>query len=172
MSDFQAKVKEFTKSASAGKSDLVTSKCLKKMNVDCKLQSVTGMDQNTLDIKFSGAMSKIGAKGGMTAAQFCDTFVPQYLAPEVAKAKKKSAEDVQKAIMDKICGGSAAAHGTTKTVKAGGVDRLTDTSKYTGAHKERFDCEGKGKGIAGREDVAKNTGYVGNYQGEGTYDKK
>jgi len=56
--------------------------------------------------------------------------------------------------------------------KAGGVDRLTDTSKYTGAHKERFDESGKGKGAAGRTDTQQNTGYVGQYKGAGTYDKK
>ena len=32
----------------------------------------------------------------------------------------------------------------------GVVDRLTDPSKYTGAHKERFDETGKGKGIEGK----------------------
>lgn len=32
-------------------------------------------------------------------------------------------------------------------------DRLTDPKLYTGAHKNRFDAEGKGKGIAGRYDV-------------------
>ena len=49
---------------------------------------------------------------------------------------------------------------------------MTDTSHYTGSHKERFDAEGHGKGKTGRADEAKNTGYVGNYQGEGTYEKK
>ncbi|KAK6187873.1 hypothetical protein SNE40_005804 [Patella caerulea] len=52
------------------------------------------------------------------------------------------------------------------------VDRLTDASKYTGAHKERFGADGKGKGAAGRKDEVQNTGYVGNYKGEGTFDKK
>ena len=28
--------------------------------------------------------------------------------------------------------------------------RMTDTSKYTGTHKERFDADGKGKGADGR----------------------
>eukprot|EP01066_Platyproteum_vivax_P021433 Platyproteum_vivax@DN952_c0_g1_i1.p1 len=37
-------------------------------------------------------------------------------------------------------------------------DRLTDTSKYTGAHKERFDDSGKGKGHAGREEIVDYTG--------------
>ena len=49
---------------------------------------------------------------------------------------------------------------------------MTDTSHYTGSHKERFDAEGHGKGKEGRVYEVKNTGYVGNYKGEGTYDKK
>lgn len=53
------------------------------------------------------------------------------------------------------------------------TDRLTDTSKYTGAHKERFDESGKGKGIAGRESVHENAeaGYVQGYKEKDTYDK-
>lgn len=58
-----------------------------------------------------------------------------------------------------------------QATSVGGVDRLTDTSKYTGSHKERFDESGRGKGKAGREDMSENSGYVGNYKGAGTYDK-
>ena len=60
-----------------------------------------------------------------------------------------------------------------KTVAAGGVDRLTDTSKYTGSHRERFDESGKGKGLEGRKDFDKHAeaGYVGGYKGADTYDK-
>lgn len=58
-----------------------------------------------------------------------------------------------------------------QATSVGGVDRLTDTSKYTGSHKERFDESGKGKGKSGREDVGDDSGYVGNYKGAGTYDK-
>ncbi|OQV16053.1 putative Tubulin polymerization-promoting protein-like protein [Hypsibius exemplaris] len=61
--------------------------------------------------------------------------------------------------------------GTTAAMAVGGVDRLTDTSKYTGAHKERFNTDGTGKGIDGREEIAKNDGYVGAYKGADTYDK-
>lgn len=49
--------------------------------------------------------------------------------------------------------------------------RLTDTSKYTGAHKERFDEGGKGKGKGGRVEEVSNSGYVGGYKNEGTYKK-
>lgn len=59
-----------------------------------------------------------------------------------------------------------------KQSATGGVDKMTDASHYTGAHKERFDASGKGKGIEGRADIAQNTGYVGNYKGEGSFGKK
>ena len=38
------------------------------------------------------------------------------------------------------------------------VARMTDASKYTGSHKLRFDEEGKGKGMAGRDSPAKGKG--------------
>ena len=72
---------------------------------------------------------------------------------------------------------------TQKAVSGGVVDRLTDTSKYTGSHKERFDESGKGKGLEGRDSAAKGDGmaagyvgsqasYVSGYKNEGTYGKK
>ena len=60
-----------------------------------------------------------------------------------------------------------------KQSKSGAVDRMTDTSKYTGSHKERFDDSGKGKGLEGRKDFDSKAaeGYVGGYKGKDTYDK-
>ena len=58
-----------------------------------------------------------------------------------------------------------------KAVKTGAVDRLTDTSQYTGSHKERFDDSGKGKGIAGREEQSSSDGYVQGYKEKDSYDK-
>ncbi|CAI9729942.1 Hypothetical predicted protein [Octopus vulgaris] len=58
-----------------------------------------------------------------------------------------------------------------KISKTGNVAGLTDVAGYTGTHKERFDEEGKGKGMTGRKEMVDNSGYVGAYKGEGTYDK-
>ena len=43
--------------------------------------------------------------------------------------------------------------------KGGGsvFDRMTDSSQYTGMHKQRFDADGQGRGAAGRD-----LGAVGN----------
>lgn len=91
----------------------------------------------------------------------------QYL-DMLAKEKKIEPSEIKEKMIN--CGLPGTAN-TTQATNVGGVDRLTDTSKYTGAHKERFDESGKGKGIQGREDVSQNSGYVGNYKGGGTYDK-
>lgn len=43
-------------------------------------------------------------------------------------------------------------------------DKLTDPSLYTGAHKNRFDDSGKGKGIEGRVDRVEADGYVDGFK--------
>ena len=35
-----------------------------------------------------------------------------------------------------------------KTSKTGGVEKMTDTSGYTGSHKQRFGEDGKGLGLS------------------------
>ena len=59
-----------------------------------------------------------------------------------------------------------------KVLKAAAVDRLTDSSRFTGSHKERFDSSGRGRGREGREELVENTGYVGAYRNAGTYEEK
>lgn len=49
--------------------------------------------------------------------------------------------------------------GATSVAKCAAVDRLTDTSRYGGTHKQRFDSSGKGRGKEGRAD-SKGDGYV------------
>lgn len=89
--------------------------------------------------------------------------------------KKYGRRDQAQQLIDKIVAGKGpGTSGATKVVKAGGVDRLTDASKYTGSHKERFDESGKGKGIEGRvdRDDKAAAGYVGGYKGQETFDQK
>ncbi|KAJ3066530.1 hypothetical protein HDU98_010151 [Podochytrium sp. JEL0797] len=44
-------------------------------------------------------------------------------------------------------------------------DRLTDSSGYTGAHKHRFNADGSGRGMAGRDAPALGSGGVSTYKG-------
>jgi len=48
----------------------------------------------------------------------------------------------------------------TKAASSSIVDRLTDTSHYTGAHKERFDSSGHGRGLAGRDSGGRDEGQI------------
>lgn len=65
-----------------------------------------------------------------------------------------------------------AASSSQRAVASPTVSRLTDTTKFTGSHKERFDDTGRGKGKAGRVDIVDTSGYVSGYKHQGSYEKK
>ncbi|KAI8426226.1 hypothetical protein MSG28_005145 [Choristoneura fumiferana] len=89
---------------------------------------------------------------------------------DLAKSKKVEVDDLKKKMT--TCGQPGlTSHVTKSQTAAAAVDRLTDASKYTGSHKQRFDETGKGKGIAGRKDLVDAAGYVSGYQHKDTYDK-
>ena len=71
-------------------------------------------------------------------------------ATKTATTKSDTKEVTSKMAEVKVTGTTSAS--TTKP-KGNIFDRLTDTSKYTGAHKERFNADGSGKGKAGRDGV-------------------
>ncbi|GLH03075.1 TPPP family protein CG45057 [Gryllus bimaculatus] len=90
---------------------------------------------------------------------------------DLAKNKKVEVEEIKTKMSS--CGApglTASAAGAASKASAA-VDRLTDTSRYTGAHKQRFDEAGRGKGIAGRKDLHDASGYVHGYHNKNTYDK-
>ncbi|XP_010073454.1 PREDICTED: uncharacterized protein LOC104462986 [Pterocles gutturalis] len=86
--------------------------------------------------------------------------------------KDKSDEEAVQEIYKLIEGKAPIISGVTKAISSPTVSRLTDTTKFTGSHKERFDPSGKGKGKAGREDLVDDSGYVSGYKHAGTYDHK
>ncbi|KAG6455384.1 tubulin polymerization-promoting protein homolog [Manduca sexta] len=89
---------------------------------------------------------------------------------DLAKSKKVELDDIKRKLTS--CGQPGiTSHVTKSPAAAAAVDRLTDTSKYTGSHKQRFDETGKGKGIAGRKDLVDASGYVTGYQHKDTYNK-
>lgn len=48
--------------------------------------------------------------------------------------------------------------------KNAALERLTDSSRYGGTHRQRFDSAGKGKGKEGREDIPSKDGYVAGFK--------
>ncbi|CAM9712604.1 tubulin polymerization-promoting protein family member 3-like [Lethenteron reissneri] len=137
-----------------------------KLCKDCKVIDGKGVTGTDVDIVFS----KVKAKSArtITITEFHAAIAE--LAPK--RFKGRSAEEALSALHALLAGAAPANTGVTKAAAVGGVDRLTDASKYTGSHKERFDADGKGKGKSGRADAAANSGYVGNYKGVGTYGDK
>ncbi|XP_068142348.1 tubulin polymerization-promoting protein homolog [Drosophila tropicalis] len=86
---------------------------------------------------------------------------------DLAKTKKVELAEIKSKLAN--CG-APGVQSVSAGKAAAAVDRLTDTSKYTGSHKERFDASGKGKGIAGRRNLVDESGYVSGYQHKDTYD--
>uniref|UniRef100_A0A0N5AHU6 TPPP family protein n=1 Tax=Syphacia muris TaxID=451379 RepID=A0A0N5AHU6_9BILA len=94
------------------------------------------------------------------------------VAEDRARTSKKPPQEELDAIVEKLSQVEAPSLNTTSKTSAEGVySRLTDHTKYTGAHKERFDADGKGRGKAGREEIKDDSGYVAAYKNRGTYDK-
>ncbi|XP_015704868.1 tubulin polymerization-promoting protein family member 2-like [Coturnix japonica] len=143
----------------------MTGKNFFKMCKECGVMDGKAVTSTDIDIVFN----KIKMRGSRTI-----NFLEFQLAMKeicVKRFKGKSPEEALQAVFGLIEGKKPSNVGTTKATKLGGVDRLTDTSKYTGSHKLRFDESGKGKGLAGRKDLKVHSGYVGAYKGAGTYDK-
>lgn len=88
------------------------------------------------------------------------------------KYKEKPGEEAEAEVFKLIEGKGPVIAGVTRAVASPTVSRLTDTTKFTGSHKERFDNSGRGKGKAGRVDVVDTSGYVSGYKHQGSYEKK
>jgi hypothetical protein len=108
-----------------------------KLAKDCKLLSkkVTKTD---IDLIFTKVKPK-----GARKINF-ESF--EKALEEIAK---KSGVELS-VIQEKVSSGGAASSGT-KAEMGGIYDKLTDTSQYTGAHQARFDEDGKGRGLDGRD---------------------
>ncbi|KRX25349.1 TPPP family protein C32E8.3 [Trichinella nelsoni] len=143
-------------------------------NFDKWLKDAGVLDLKAITTTMTGiAFSKVAGPKRKTLNYKESKEVLVKVAEDRASKTHKNVQDE----LDSICKRLTALEGpsvnsTTKTVHQDVIDRLTDVTKYTGSHKERFDAEtGKGKGKAGREDLVDNSGYVGSYKNRGTYDK-
>ncbi|XP_029008639.1 tubulin polymerization-promoting protein family member 2 [Betta splendens] len=137
-----------------------------KLCKDCHI--IDGKNVTTTDVDIVFSKVKVKSARVITFEQFA-----QAMAELAAKRfKGPSKEESLQQLYGLIIGKEPTNAGVTKVAKAAAVDRLTDASKYTGSHKERFDESGKGKGKAGREEIPDTSGYVSAYKGSGTYDDK
>ncbi|NWJ04201.1 TPPP3 protein, partial [Crypturellus undulatus] len=137
-----------------------------KLCKDCKVTDGKSVTSTDVDIVFSKVKGKTARV--INYEEFKKAL--EELAPK--RFKDKSKEEAYEAICQLVAGKEPVNVGVTKAKNVGAVERLTDTSKYTGSHKERFDESGKGKGKSGRENIVDNSGYVSAYKNAGTYDAK
>lgn len=86
--------------------------------------------------------------------EFLNKSIPQMAAK---KYPGVDPEEAQNKLIAAICQGNGPVTNSVKADQGGILDKLTDTSLYTGAHKARFDDGGHGLGAAGRVD---NTGGI------------
>ncbi|CAI5438964.1 unnamed protein product [Caenorhabditis angaria] len=141
-------------------------------NFDKWLKDAGVLDNKTITGTMTGiAFSKVA--GPKKKTTFEETKkVLAFVAEDRSRQSKKPLQEELNLITEKLSKLEAPSTGNAAKANAGGVySRLTDHTKYTGAHKERFDAEGKGKGKSGRDDAQDNTGYVGAYKNKDTYDK-
>ncbi|XP_030326666.1 tubulin polymerization-promoting protein family member 3 isoform X2 [Strigops habroptila] len=137
-----------------------------KLCKDCKVTDGKSVTSTDVDIVFSKVKGKTARV--ISYEEFKKAL--EELAPK--RFKDKSKEEAYEAICQLVAGKEPINVGVTKAKMVGAVERLTDTSKYTGSHKERFDESGKGKGKSGRENIMNTSGYVSAYKNAGTYDAK
>ncbi|KAH7696107.1 p25-alpha family protein, partial [Aphelenchoides avenae] len=146
-------------------------------NFDKWLKDAGIIDPKGITTTITGiAFSKVA--GPRKKVNFSETKqVLVNVAQDHARATKRDVQEELDEIVEKLSKLEAPVVKSAAKAQADGVyNRLTDHTKYTGSHKERFDAEGKGKasdlaGKAGRVDVKDNTGYVASYKNAGTYDK-
>uniref|UniRef100_A0AAQ5ZSU4 Tubulin polymerization-promoting protein family member 3 n=1 Tax=Amphiprion ocellaris TaxID=80972 RepID=A0AAQ5ZSU4_AMPOC len=142
-----------------------------KLCKDCKIVDVKNVTSTDVDIVFSKISQTFGPQKSsrvVTYEEFRRAL--EELAPKRFKGQSK--DEALQSMFKLVEGREPTNVGVTKVSKTAAVDRLTDTARYTGSHKERFDETGKGRGREGREEIVENTGYVGAYRNAGTYDTK
>ncbi|CAF0748326.1 unnamed protein product [Rotaria sordida] len=134
----------------------IDSKNIQKMMKDAGIVDSKYATQ-LLDNDIARVLGKLTTSGTYTKG--IKTFEFQgfkQLIDQIAESKKTSTDQLVSQISS-ISGPSLA--NVTGTANKNITERMTDTSHYTGSHKERFDAEGHGKGKEGRIDETKTTGY-------------
>ena len=71
------------------------------------------------------------------------------------------------ALENKILGSGGPSSSGTQAIDTGITAKLTDASTYQATHAQRFDADGKGKGLAGRDHPSGPTA-IGGEAGSGT----
>jgi hypothetical protein len=110
---------------------------------DCKVVDGKNVTSTDTDIMFNKYKDKGARKIDW------NTFVTLFRELAQKKYPSKNGQDAYQALLAHVVDKGPIARGTV-TQTGGAYDRLLDTSKYTGMHKERFNADGTGRGLEGR----------------------
>ncbi|KAF8366740.1 tppp-1 [Pristionchus pacificus] len=164
--DAKAKWEAFSKFGAATATEM-TGKNFDKWLKDAGVLDPKGVTTTVTGIAFSKVT---GTKKKATFPETKQVLIR--VAEDRASQTKKPVQDELDVIIEKLAKLEAPTVNSAAKANADGVySRLTDHTKYTGAHKERFNTDGSGKGKAGREELIEQTGYVASYKNKDTYDK-
>ncbi|XP_003803764.1 tubulin polymerization-promoting protein family member 2-like [Otolemur garnettii] len=141
----------------------INNKNFSKLCEDCGIMDGKMVTSTDVDTVFNKVKAKDA--GTVTFHQFTEAMKELSQKRFKGKSPDQGLEDIYKLMEGKN-------PATTSAERANAVDQHTNTSKYTGSHQECLDDDGKGKGIAGREEITDNSGYGRDHKGAGTYDKK
>ncbi|XP_065316527.1 tubulin polymerization-promoting protein family member 2-like isoform X2 [Gordionus sp. m RMFG-2023] len=154
-------------------------KCMSSKNFDKWMKESKVIDGKIIkstdtDIAFTKIIGKkLKGTGPIKMIDFSDLEnvfqeIANHIVKELQKKKKNMTLDEQMSEKDQIFKNITLKISECKTphvqnreiMNRDVVSRLTDSSKFTGTHKERFDEAGKGKGLDGRREKCSNNGYV------------
>uniref|UniRef100_H0XJQ0 EF-hand domain-containing protein n=1 Tax=Otolemur garnettii TaxID=30611 RepID=H0XJQ0_OTOGA len=141
----------------------INNKNFSKLCKDCGIMDGKTVTPTDVDAAFNKVKGKNA--GSITFQQFSEAM------KELAQKqfKEKSPDEGLQDIYKLMEGKSPAPNSCRKQQQWVQWNHLTDTSEYTGSHKERFGESGKR--IAGWEEMTDNSGCV-MYKSAGNYDKK
>jgi len=158
---------------------LIDSKTVTRADADLIFTKVKAKGERRINLQgFRDALVMVARKKGGKAEGEGDDMeeLSKMLAGKLTispKMENKSAADggagrpASKSVGANAPKKGAAAGGKKKAGSKGSgksiFDKLTDSSQYTGSHKQRFDADGKGRGLAGRDSLSK--GGAGVYHG-------
>jgi len=137
----------------------------------CKETGVVGGSRcSATDVDLAFTKAKRKGERRLTFEQFYSKALPDLAAKRFYGQDPSDASRAMLALIAAAAEEGPQSAGTSKVETGGIYSKLTDARLYTGAHKERFDVGGHGRGLAGRDSVGKGGGYVRGAGGGAVHD--
>lgn len=124
-----------------------------KFAKDCKLVDKANLTPTDVDLIFAKAKTKTERR--ISYDQFCTAV--SMMADK--RYPEQAGDNALEALMKKVITSQGPKASSATVADSTGIySKLTDSSLYTGSHKERFNADGSGKGLDGRDKIVKGTG--------------